>query len=107
MAKRRPFHETIVDAIRRARNSDQMDCLGALIMETKISENHDEIMAQWLCQRRRIGCSFDGLGCLEAQKREAEAEAEEKAAAERLLGSPKKLDDLAERLEMPHEPFEL
>ncbi len=43
---KRPFHETIVEAIRHASISD-LQCLAVLIKATKIPAGHDEIIAAW------------------------------------------------------------
>lgn len=49
MPELRPFHETIVDAIRSVRNKDlvQLALLGNLIRGTRIPAGHDEIIAAW------------------------------------------------------------
>ncbi|TSC91040.1 MAG: hypothetical protein G01um10142_150 [Parcubacteria group bacterium Gr01-1014_2] len=95
--QRRPFHESIVEAIRCASYSDMM-CLGMLINETKIPKGHDEILAAW--QERVLG-PWDGhlvvgLGDLESlqtlnipvglleEKQEAEKKEEEKKAKEQV-----------------------
>lgn len=46
-AERRPFHETIVDAINRAASSAELAVLAPLIKGTKIPKGHDEIIAAW------------------------------------------------------------
>lgn len=44
---KRPFHETIVNAIRRASTRRELKCLAALIKETDIPQGHVEIIAAW------------------------------------------------------------
>ena len=44
-AERRPFHETIVDAIRSTNYHNELGCLIRLISVTKIPKGHDEIIA--------------------------------------------------------------
>ncbi len=46
-ARLKPFHESVVEAIHRASTEEQLRCLGELIKETEITENHDEILAAW------------------------------------------------------------
>lgn len=50
----RPFHETIVKAIRQA-SSVELECLATLIKATSIPEGHQEIIAAWN-QRRKEMC---------------------------------------------------
>lgn len=45
--KLRPFHETIVDAIREAETFTSLETLGSLIENTKIPENHGAIITAW------------------------------------------------------------
>ncbi len=80
----RPFEETIVDAINNIGDTGEpeaeMQCLADLIMvlKTRISYNHDQIMEAWLeCRRIHFRLKHIGRGLvtyLEAQKCEAEAE---------------------------------
>ncbi|MBI2406212.1 MAG: hypothetical protein HYW56_02660 [Candidatus Harrisonbacteria bacterium] len=42
----RPFHETIVAAIRRA-SDEGLECLAPLIRDTKVPEGHDAIISAW------------------------------------------------------------
>lgn len=42
----RPFHETVIEAIRRA-SSRELECLATLIKATKIPQNHDKIISAW------------------------------------------------------------
>ena len=104
MVERRPFHETIVDAIRLAQNVEELLLLGILIDVTKIPKNHDGILAAWNNKWRKIGETSDSgvPQILLVQKREAEAEDE--ALAKKVL-SPKNIDKIAERLQLPREPF--
>ncbi len=72
---RRPFHETIVDAIKGTLNTGEMECLGRLINMTKIPKNHEMISDAWE-QQRKAFCwpanSFEVLPGLLKQQREAE-----------------------------------
>ncbi len=43
---KRPFHESIVDAIRHASGSE-LKCLATLIKSTKVPKGHDEIIEAW------------------------------------------------------------
>lgn len=54
--EQRPFHETIVDAIRQA-SSTQLECLATLIKATKVPKGHDEIIAAWkaMCWGKDLG----------------------------------------------------
>lgn len=52
----RPFHETIVEAIRRA-SSAELECLATLIKATEVPKGHDEIIAAW---NERIGALLFG-----------------------------------------------
>ncbi len=83
--QRRPFHESIVDAIRRASYSD-MRCLGKLIEETNIPKGHDEILSAWARRDGELIREMSELGDVEdglhEQKREAEKKEEEKKAKE-------------------------
>jgi hypothetical protein len=45
-AEKKPFHESIVDAIHCAFGAD-LPCLAALIKTTKVPKNHDEIIKAW------------------------------------------------------------
>lgn len=51
--KLRPFDETIVDALADA-TVQQMQCLADLIKNTKISRNHDKILAAWNTRARLL-----------------------------------------------------
>ena len=83
--QRRPFHETIVDAIHSASESD-LKCLAKLIRETKIPKDHDAIITSWRQRLReleislRLGEDYYPYGVVEAL-REQKKEAEEKEKA--------------------------
>lgn len=73
---RRPFHETIVDALLHLSDEDQLDSMGLLILMTKIPKNHDAIITAWQGALKRFG-GLDLLGVVDdllLQKKEAEAE---------------------------------
>ena len=53
----RPFHETIVEAIRRASDTDLL-CLATLIKATKVPKGHNEIISAWN-ERRKALCWGD------------------------------------------------
>jgi hypothetical protein len=97
MSERKPFHETIVEAINNVTDSpesngiqsrSQMLLLAGLIKSTKIPKNHDAISLAWAQNCGMMGFNEDPWGVREyllEQKREAEAEAraeQEKAAHE-------------------------
>jgi len=89
--ERRPFHETIVDAICRDRMGAGLSTIAWLLMETKIPKGHDEIVTA-LRERlhgidhRPINSFWTDvvLDVLE-QKREAEAEARQRQEIEQRL----------------------
>jgi len=90
--KKRPFHKTIVDAIERVENVEQLAFLAPLVAETNIPENHDTIIAVWTNKRAELGLTDDKLvfGVLTAvlrQKEEAEEEAAKKAKKAEGVGS--------------------
>lgn len=83
-ATKRPFHETIVEAISRASSND-LRCLATLIKTTKVPKNHDEIIVAWKQRQQEVGWDDEELGVsanLLEQKREA-AEKEEAKAREK------------------------
>ena len=47
MSTFKPFHESIVDAIKRADDLVTMSALAILIKETKIPKDHDIIIKAW------------------------------------------------------------
>lgn len=47
MGTPRPFHLSIVEAIRRARDAQTLSVLASLINDTEIIINHDEIVEAW------------------------------------------------------------
>ena len=70
---KRPSHETIVEAIRRA-SSRELECLATLIKATKIPKGHDEIIATWNQRRQEMAWGSVDLGVpvdLLKQKQEA------------------------------------
>ncbi len=75
MAERRPFHETIVDAIRRIPVYN-LPILADLICETTIPKGHDEIIAAWKEKMNGMldegGFGIDVVASLMEQKRESE-----------------------------------
>lgn len=79
---RRPFHESVVDAIGCA-GGPELALIGAFIRTTKIPKDHDEIALAWERRRKELGWSDeanDAIGVLAdllAQKQEvAEKEKE-------------------------------
>jgi hypothetical protein len=75
---KRPFHETIVDAVTEAHPID-LSILAWLTMATKIPKGHDEIIAAW--EKREPNAPKGStianvLADLREQKQEAEAEAQ-------------------------------
>ena len=76
---RRPFHETIVEAIQGASSHD-LPALAKLIKMTVIPTNHDEIIAAWRWAAREHCCQTPGVpASLLEQKQEAEEKAAKKA----------------------------
>jgi len=75
--KRRPFHESVVDAIQHASYSD-MRCLVRLIQETAIPKGHDEIHAAWARRAGELIREMSELGDVEGVLLEQKREAEEK-----------------------------
>ncbi len=76
----RPFHESIVDALRKARGDRELSPLLYLLRMTKIPKNHDAIIAAWDERRREmgwLGSDYDRVteGLLQ-QKQEAEKQPE-------------------------------
>ncbi|MEK7536945.1 MAG: hypothetical protein AAB584_00660 [Patescibacteria group bacterium] len=80
--QRRPFHESIVDAIRRASYSD-MRCLGKLIQETKIPKGHDAIIAAWNDRNEELSREMREAGDVYGDLFEQKQEAEEKERAKK------------------------
>ena len=58
---RRPFHETIVDAIRFT-SAKELELLADLIKGTKIPKNHDQIIAAWKNRCLELGWGNSDLG---------------------------------------------
>lgn len=59
--KLRPFHETIVEAIRRA-SSAELECLATLIKGTEVSKGCDEIIVAWNERRKEMCWGDEDLG---------------------------------------------
>jgi hypothetical protein len=57
--ERKPFHESIVDAIHRAKAPTDLAALGQLIHESKIPKGHDEIAAAWIGKSGELGLNDD------------------------------------------------
>ena len=94
---KKPFHESIVEAISGA-SAGEMRILASLLRQTKVPNNHDQIIQAWTNRRRDLDLNdgFDqGLveGLLE-EKVEAEAkkEAEHK---ERMKKADEMVHDMA------------
>lgn len=82
----RPFHETIVEAIRRASLRNLM-CLATLIKATKIPKGHKEIIEAWNARCKEVFSEdFDVTDNLLDQK----LATAEKRAAEKAGGEEKK-----------------
>lgn len=80
---RRPFHETIVDAIKRA-HVIELQPLALLIVDTKIPKNHDAILAAWEQRLKEVGWDPKDTSVpavLLEQKQEAAEEAKAKERA--------------------------
>ena len=75
MSERKPFHESIVDAIKEATNRTDMKLLEGLIKRTKIPKNHYAITLAWRQTCGIMGWQDDhGVSVdLQEQKQEAEA----------------------------------
>ena len=57
----RPFHEVIVEVIRRA-SSAQLECLATLIKATNVPKGHDEIIVVWNKRRKEMFWGDEDLG---------------------------------------------
>jgi len=93
MTEDRPFHETILDAIREACSAEGsvrlVDGLASLIKSTKIPKGHEAIVAEWKGLLDWYGWNDNPFGVVESvlrKKQEAEAEAQRKAQAQEQLG---------------------
>jgi len=60
----RPFHETIVDAIREATGTE-MHCLARLIKRTVIPKDHGRISAAWQERCRVVFGPTEDLGVMD------------------------------------------
>lgn len=58
-AKYRPFHETIVGAIKRADSAAEIANLAELIKETIIPDNHANIVLAWDSHLEELGLGYD------------------------------------------------
>ncbi len=56
-AAKRPFHETIVDAITTINSYDELNLMARLIKATKIPKGHDEITTAWNQRMKEMGLS--------------------------------------------------
>lgn len=79
--QRRPFHESVVDAIKRSYRVE-LHHLALLIKETSIPRGHDEVIAAW----RKASDADDLYGVVTNLLKQKE-EAEEKAAAKEPVSS--------------------
>lgn len=109
--ERKPFHESVVDAINRA-DAAQLSFLGDLIKGTKIPKNHDEIVAAWEKRIQEVGiikglsvyryCVAGVKASLFEQKAEAEEKAKEPSKAEiseHRCFTDEDIEDLKKRLD--------
>jgi len=91
MKQRRPFHESIVDAIHWVDNFGELNLIAKLIKETKIPKDHDKITAAWNRQLQEMGLDDRKdrgvLADLFEQKQEAEKKEKEKKAKEQMEAS--------------------
>ncbi len=82
---KRPFHETIVDAIYHIDSSVDFAVLAPLIKATKIPKGHDEIIAAWNDRSNLLGHAgkdlFGVVADLRKQKQEATAKETAKTEA--------------------------
>ena len=94
--KARPFHESIVRTLGRARYLTELHILGQLITDTEIPENHDKIRLAWINRMTAVGQVDNSvLAHLNEQKRLAEVKSEEKSVP---------LDELHREAEELHDP---
>ena len=56
---RKPFHQSIVDAIERAKTAAEMNTLGQLILETGVPKEQDNVAAAWRDKLDLLGLSDD------------------------------------------------
>jgi hypothetical protein len=79
----KPFHESIVDAIKQAELSFHFQILAQIIKTTKIPKGHDEILAAWERQISEAGLNndLDVIASVLEQKQAEEKKAAEKAVA--------------------------
>jgi len=82
---RRPFHETIVEAIQNASDAE-LHILAKLIKRTNIPKNHDQIIAAWTWRVHEASREEKTLGVLTVlleQKQEAKENDVKKAEEKR------------------------
>jgi len=53
--ERKPFHESVVDAIAKAKTPDVLNALGELITDTKIPRGHDAIFEAFRVKAMAFG----------------------------------------------------
>ena len=85
--QRRPFHETVADAILQASAPGEVTLLARMIKTTKIPKGHDEIIAAWRYRQDNWGLVVFPHGVVEdllEQKQEAEEKEKEKKAKEQV-----------------------
>jgi len=70
MSSPKPFHVSIVDAIKQARDAHELSILAALINHTKIPMNHDTIVEAWNAKLAELGhaVTFSIVESVMAQK---------------------------------------
>ena len=73
----RPFHETIMEAIIIADEAG-LYCLGRLLKVTKITSDHDKIIATWKEKWERVSGENDDLKVLASLRKQQKMAAEEK-----------------------------
>ncbi len=88
---RRPFHETIVEAISRA-PSDDLACLAKLIIATKVPKGHDEIITAW---KKRTVFFIDTFGVSASLLEQKQASAKKPEGEKKGIN----LDDLQQETE--------
>lgn len=65
----RPFHETIVDAIKGA-SSQELALIATLLKKTVIPKNHSQIIKAWNEQAKAMCCSDGFEGVVESLQRQ-------------------------------------
>ncbi|MEK7103332.1 MAG: hypothetical protein AAB870_03220, partial [Patescibacteria group bacterium] len=78
--ERKPFHESVVDAIKSAK-AEELKIIAGIIITTKIPKNHEEIVNAWRQRLDDLGLSNDyGLLTGTVMEQAAEAKIENKTA---------------------------